>query len=418
MKKIVIVLMIITGLVALPSLALAEELAVGTLFDHTGALKDWGPRHQNAVELAAKQMAAAGMTIHFIHKDSQTKAEAAKPAAEKLITGDKVAAIIGSSSSGVIVPVAEAVTSPKRVLMISPGATSPFITDLPQDADKDMLFRTCPSDTLQGVVLGKLAASLYETASVVYVNNPYGQGLAQQFQRSFVRHGGFVYTMIPHGEEVARSYVEQLRNAFGRMYSTKPFRSGRSDVLCVISYPEQAKVFVKEAIEVYNCKHFLFTDGTKSEELAATVGAANLEGMLGTAPGVAVGEAILTFDTDYTAEYGEFPKSPFIANAYDAAAVIGLAAYAAKAKDLPLTSPNIKDQLRAVANPPGTFIGPGEFELAFKLIDAGKTINYEGASGAIDFDQNGDVMAPIEVWRFKAGKIVTYRMEYQVTEEK
>jgi ABC-type branched-subunit amino acid transport system substrate-binding protein len=46
------------------------------------------------------------------------------------------------------------------LLMISPGATSPFITELPQDRDKDMLFRTCPSDTLQGVVLGKLAATM------------------------------------------------------------------------------------------------------------------------------------------------------------------------------------------------------------------------------------------------------------------
>lgn len=417
MKKIIKLLMVIVGLVALHAPVSAQEVVVGTLFDLTGALKDWGPRHQNAAELAAKQMAAAGLTINFVHQDSQTQAEAAKAAAEKLIAEDKVVAIIGSSSSGVIVPVAEAVTSPANVLMISPGATSPFITDLPQDQSKDMLFRTCPSDTLQGAVLGKLAASLYKTASVVYVNNAYGQGLARQFQRSFVHHGGFVYTMIPHDEAVASSYVEPLRNAFGRFYATKPFRSGRSDVLCVISYPEHAKILVKEAIEEYNCKHFLFTDGTKSEELAVAVGPAKLEDMLGTAPGVAVGEAFLKFDADYTAEFGEFPKSPFIANAYDAAAVIGLAAYAANAQGLPLTAPNIRDQLRAVANPPGTFIGPNEFELAFNMLESGKPINYEGASGTIDFDQNGDVMAPIEVWRFKAGKIVTYRMEYQVTED-
>lgn len=280
-----------------------------------------------------------------------------------------------------------------------------------------MLFRTCPSDTLQGVVLGKLAAGLYKTASVVYINNPYGQGLARQFQRTFVQNGGFVYTMIPLGEEVASSYVEPLRNAFGRMYSTKPYRSGQSDVLCVITYPEHAKIIVKEAIDVYKCKHFLFTDGSKSEALAAAVGADKLEGMMGTAPGVAVGEAFLTFDADYTAEFGAFPNSPFIANAYDAAAVIGLAAYAAKVKNLPLNSTNIRDQLRVVADPPGTFIGPGEFERGFKILASGQPINYEGASGSVDFDKNGDVVAPIEVWQFKAGKIVTYRMEYQVAQE-
>jgi ABC-type branched-subunit amino acid transport system substrate-binding protein len=409
--------MIILAVVGIPAMVSGADLVVGTLLDHSGALKEWGPRHQNAVELAAGQLADAGLSIDFVHQDSQTDAEAAKRAALGLVEQDKVAAIIGSSSSGVIVPVAETVTSPKNVLMISPGATSPFITDLPQDQGKDMLFRSCPSDTLQGVVLGKLAAGLYKTASVVYVNNPYGQGMARQFQRAFVQNGGFVYTMIPHAEAVAASYVEPLRNAFGRMFATKPYRSGQSDVLCVISYPEHAKIIVKEAIDVYKCKHFLFTDGTKSEALAAAVGADKLEGMMGTAPGVAMGEAFLKFDADYTAKFGDFPSSPFIANAYDAAAVIGLAAHAARVKNLPLTSSNIRDQLRTVANPPGTFIGPNEFDLGFKMLAAGKPINYEGASGSVDFDENGDVVAPIEVWRFKQGNIVTYRMEYQVVPE-
>jgi hypothetical protein len=70
-----------------------------------------------------------------------------------------------------------------------------------------------------------------------------------------------------------------------------------------------------------------------------------------------------------------------------------------------------------VANPPGTFVGPGEFEKAFELLKAGKPINYEGASGSVDFDVNGDVTAPIEIWRFHDGKIATYRMEYYVEKE-
>ncbi len=399
------------------SVALAEGLKVGSLFDHSGALKDWGARHQNAAELAAQEMAAAGFTIEFVHEDSQTAAEAAEKAARKLLGKDKVTAIIGSSSSGVIVPLAESVTCPENVLMITPGATSPFITDLPEDKDKDLLFRTCPSDALQGAVLGRLAAGLYKTASVMYVNNAYGQGLAEQFRRSFIKHGGTVYAMIPHAEAVAKSYAADLRNAFARMYSTRPFRSGRSDVLCVFSYPEHAKVYVKEAIDIYKAKHFLFSDGTKSEELAAAVGPEKLEGMMGTAPGAPAGEASLKFATNYTARFGELPRSPFIANAYDAASVLGLAAFAAEAKGLEPTSKNIRDQLREVANPPGTFIGPGEFEKAFELLKAGKPINYEGASGSVDFDVNGDVTAPIEIWRFQDGKIATYRMEYNVEKE-
>ena len=207
MKKLTLLVLFSILLVPFSSIVLAGGVKVGTLFDHSGALKDWGPRHQNAAELAAEQMAAAGFTIEFVHEDSQTAAEPAKKTAQKLIATDKVAVIIGSSSSGVIVPVAESVTSPNNVLMITPGATSPFITDLPEDKEKDFLFRTCPSDALQGAVLGRLAAGLYKTASVMYVNNAYGQGLADQFRRTFVKHGGTVYTMLPHGEAVAKSYA-------------------------------------------------------------------------------------------------------------------------------------------------------------------------------------------------------------------
>jgi ABC-type branched-subunit amino acid transport system substrate-binding protein len=139
--------------------------------------------------------------------------------------------------------------------------------------------------------------------------------------------------------------------------------------------------------------------------------------MMGTAPGVAGGESFANFSADYKAAFGSLPKIPFIANAYDATAVIGLAAYAAKVKGLPLTSHNIRDQLRQVANPPGQFIGAGEFKKAFELLAKAQAINYEGASGSVDFDNNGDVLAPIEIWKYSKGAIVTYRIEYQISEE-
>lgn len=91
-----------------------------------------------------------------------------------------------------------------------------------------------------------------------------------------------------------------------------------------------------------------------------------------------------------------------------------MAAYAAQIKKLPLTSANIRDQLREVGGSPGNLVGPDEFAQAFRLLAQGQPINYEGASGSVDFDQFGDVEAPIEVWRFKNGKIETYRMEYHV----
>ncbi|MBW2142705.1 MAG: amino acid ABC transporter substrate-binding protein, partial [Deltaproteobacteria bacterium] len=117
------------------------------------------------------------------------------------------------------------------------------------------------------------------------------------------------------------------------------------------------------------------------------------------------------FNAAFKKEFGRLPPLPFITNAYDGMSVIGLAAYAAKVKGLPLTPRNIRDYLRYVANPPGKIVLAGEFSKAFDLLKKGQDINYEGAAGAVDFDVNGDVATPIEIFKYSKGKIVTVRME-------
>lgn len=407
MKRVVVFATVLIFSMALFSPAMAADIKVGTLMPNTGPLKEFGPNCQNGVKLAAKQMAAAGFTMKLIHEDSETSAIPANNAAKKLVEIDKVVAIVGALASGVTVPVAESVTCPSRVIMISPASTSPLITVLPSDEKKDVLFRTCPSDALQGVIAGKLAASFNKTAAILYVNNPYGQGLAVQFTKSFEKRGGEVVAGVPHDEKAGESYTAELRRAL----------EGNPDRLCAFSYPEHAKVYLKEAIEFFKYKKFLFCDGTKSEVLIKALGAKNLEGQLGTAPGSAGGDPFVIFNADYKTEYGTLPPLPFITNSYDAAAVIGLAAYAAKVKGLALTSTNIRDNLRAVAGPPGEVVQPGEFKKAFDLLRQGKQINYEGAAGSVDFDKHGDVVTPIEVWKYTKGTIRTVRVEYEVPKE-
>ena len=377
------------------------EIKVGTLLSHTGPLKEFGPNLQNGVVLAAKQMAEAGFEIKLIHEDSETSAIPGTDAAKKLVEIDRVVAIIGALASGVTVPVAESVTIPGQVLHISPASTSPLITVLPSDRGKDWLFRTCPSDALQGVTAGKLAAEQVKTASVLYVNNPYGQGLMENFKESFELHGGKVLAAIPHDEKAAESYTAELRKAL----------ADNPDVLTAYSYPQHAQVYLKEAIEFFNHRNFFFCDGTKSEDIIEALGPENVEGMMGTAPGSAGGEPLDLFNAAYEKEFGKLSPLPFITCAYDAMAVIGLAAYSVIEKGMDLTSTNIRDNLREVAGPPGTIVMPGEFKEAFDLLKKGEKINYEGAAGAVDFDGNGDVVTPIEVWKFTKGTIETVRME-------
>jgi ABC-type branched-subunit amino acid transport system substrate-binding protein len=407
MKKVIFLTGVLILSLAFISGALAQEVKIGTLLAHTGPLKEFGPNLQNGAILAAKQMAAAGFQIKLIHEDSETSAIPAVNAAKKLVEIDKVVGIIGALASGVTVPVAESVTCPNNVIQISPASTSPLITVLPADQGKDFLFRTCPSDALQGVIAGRVCASYNKTASVLYVNNPYGQGLAEQFKRSFEKRHGKVLAMVPHDEKAAESYTAELRKAL----------AGNPDRLCAYSYPEHAKVYLKEAIEFFKYRKFLFCDGTQSEDIIKALGARNVEGQRGTAPGSAGGMPYVIFNSDYRLSFGRLPPLPFITCTYDATAVIGLAAFAAKAKGLPLTAANIRDQLREVACPPGEVINCGEFKKAFDLLKNGKKINYEGAAGSVDFDENGDVITPIAVWKYSKGDIVTTSMEFDIPAE-
>jgi ABC-type branched-subunit amino acid transport system substrate-binding protein len=407
LNKIFSILIILPFLI-FSSLSLAQELRIGTLLDYTGPLKEFGPNIKNGCELAAKQLREAGLDVKLFHEDSETSAIPAINAAKKLVEINRVVAIIGSLASGVTIPVAESVTIPNEIIQISPASTSPLVTVLPADKGKDFLFRTCPSDALQGVIAGKLARDLgYKTASVIFVNNPYGQGLAEQFKKSFEKRGGKVLAMIPHDEKASESYTAELK----KVMEKKP------SIVCAFSYPEHAKVYIKEAIEFFKFKNFLYCDGTKSYDIIKAVGPKNVEGQYGTVAASVKGNAYDMFVGDYTKEFGKLPPLPYITNGYDAVAVVGLAAYACKAKGLPITSKNIRDQLRFVSNPPGEVIKPGEFKKAFQLLDQGKDINYEGASGSVDFDVNGDVVTPIEIWQYKGGDMVTVRIEYQIPKE-
>jgi len=147
---------------------------LGTLFDYTGALAEFGPPFRNAAELAAQHLNEAarlvlgGPLIRLIHEDSGTTASIGVDRARKLVNVDRVPAIVGSLASFVTMPIATSVTVPAQALQISPSSTSTLITTL---QDNDYLFRTTASDAFQGVALAMLATGeiipgvRYRTAS-------------------------------------------------------------------------------------------------------------------------------------------------------------------------------------------------------------------------------------------------------------
>lgn len=381
-----------------------DPLIVGHLNAFTGSLSYFGPAHRNAADLAADHVNRAGgidgALMIIISRDTGVNPVQGVDAARALVDVENAVAIVGALASGVTLPVAESVTVPKRVLQVTGASTSPAITVLNDD---DFLFRTAASDAAQGVVLARLAQEEgYRSAGIMFINNPYGDGLAAQFEETFTSLGGTVTSKVPH-EDSQPTFTSELERA----------TAGDPDVLITISYPGQAEIYLRESLEGGYADTFLFVDATKSAEMVEVVGWDALDGTFGTAPGSPDTPALQTFHSSYAdAHGGQKPEHPFTSETYDAAVLIALAA--AKAGTT-TDAAAIRDAIRSVANAPGEVVGPGVegIERALMLIADGQEINYEGAAGPVDFDENGDVIGPIEIWQVKDGEIrSTGRFEF------
>ena len=371
-----------------------DPVKIGTLLDYTGALATYGPPIRNGADLAAELLNDAGgvlgRPVEAAHKDSGTSAQIATDGARALVNTEGVQAIVGSLASGITIAVANSVTIPNEIVMVSPASTSPAISVL---EDGDYLFRTAPSDAAQGVVLARLARELgYDSAATLYINNQYGEGLSRVFSESFEAAGGTVTAQVPH-EEGQSTYLSELGNA----------TDGSPDVLISMSYPVSAEVYLREAIEGGIIDTFMFVDGTKSQEMFDNLDQAGLEGSYGTAPGAEESDAKALFNFLYEERYGQLPSNPFIGEGFDAFAIIALAIEKAGEYD----STAIRDAMREVAAPPGIKVGPEDFDHAIELIQSGRDINYEGVSGSHDFDDKGDVVNTIEIWMIDEGQITS-----------
>ena len=152
----------------------------------------------------------------------------------------------------------------------------------------------------------------------------------------------------------------------------------------------------------------MFVDGNKSQTLFDALfdsigGSERVDGSHGTAPGAQPTDESEVFTAIYKQRYGSLNAEPFIGEAFDAFIIAALAIEKAGANE----ASAIRDAMREVANAPGTPVGPGEIDLALQLIRAGEDINYEGVAGSQDFDENGDVVNTIEIWKIEDGQVVS-----------
>jgi len=383
-------LALVLSLALAPLAAHAQDVKIGAIMPLTGDLQDFGNSDVKGVQLAVKEIneqgGVLGQELELAVADSRTSPQAGVDAARKLVNVENVAGLVGALSSGVTIPIGRSVSSEAGVPQISNASTSPVITTLD---DNGYLFRTVPSDALQGVVLGDIVHEKgLRKVSTLYVNNDYGEGLANVFKKQFTKLGAEVLENLPY-EKGKASYRGELSRA----------AEGDPDALLLVAYPENGITIIRQALEGGYFDRFIFTDGMKTPKVVQQIGGQYLADSVGSTPTSIASAGADHFKQAYEAEYGELPPKPFIDTAYDAAYLLALAIEKAGTTD----GAKVRDALHEVANPPGEKVTAGEWKKARELIAAGKDINYEGAAGPHDFDENGDVPGVIEEWRFTEG---------------
>ncbi len=384
--------MIAVGLSACSGDDDVAQLKIGYLADFSGPIAEFGPEIQTGVELAIKHINDAGgvngKDVVFVTGDTGLNPTQGVEEARRLVDIENVHAIVGPLSSSVTIAVAESVTGAAGVPTISPSATSPAVSTA---NDNGYLFRSTTSDAAQGPVLAQLAANEgIDNVGVLFINDPYGQGLTEAFEAAFTG----TLTKASY-EDGAASYLAELNQAAG----------GGADVLVAIGFPTQAQVYIREALENDIFSRFLFVDGTKSQDLIDDIGGEFLNGSKGTAPVGAKSTALAAWDAAYTAEFGALPTRPFVREAYDAVIAIALASQLAGSVE----SADLRDALVEVASPRGAVIIPGAESVAsgLKATANGDDVNYEGAATTLDWNAAGDVTTGfVGIWQYQDGTIV------------
>ncbi len=369
-------------------------LKLGSILPSTGDLASIGQNMPVAVKFAVDTINACGGVngepVTLIAEDSQTDPNTGSAAMTKLAEVDRVAGVVGAFASSVSSAAVD-VAVRNRVMLISPGSTSPEFTERAAQGDFEGYWaRTAPPDTYQAAALATLASEKgFSRVATVAINNDYGVGFEREFVKTFKSLGGEVINENNpiRYDAKATTFDSEAAAAF----------DGEPDAVLGVLYVETGSLLLKSAYEqgLSEGVTVMLTDGVYSEDFPDQVGRTPdgrsiISGALGTVPGAA-GEALAALSEQWQAETGK-EVSAFVPHSWDATVLLMLAAEAADAN----TGEGIASKIREVANAPGTPVTDACEAIA--LLRAGEDIDYQGASSNVDLDENGDTIGSYDVW--------------------
>lgn len=340
---------------------------IGGMYPLSGDGAAYGIPIQRATKIALDEINAKGgingKKFEIIYEDSKCNPKDGNAAAQKLVNIDKVKVIIGGVCSGETIAAAK-ITEPNKVILISPSATSPDITQA-----GDFVFRVAPSDAYAGIVSSEYAFNVLKSkkASVISETTDYAQGLRKVFKENFVGLGGKIVS-----DETYNPEDTDFRTQVTKVKSANP------DVIFVVPQAPAKGILLVKQIKEAGLKQQLLTAEVLTGRNVVKDNADNLEGLIGVeqkldenAPKTS---ALLAKYNQQTGEGAPFPA--YMAGAYD---VVYLLAEAIEKNGY--DSEKIRDFLYNVKD-------------------------YDGAVGKLTIDKNGEPILEFSVKQVKNGELV------------
>jgi branched-chain amino acid transport system substrate-binding protein len=404
-----------------------DTIPIGAVISLTGTLNYLGLPEQLAVKVALSQVNAVGgvlgKNLALTVIDDATDPNTSQNAYNSLNNQQRPVAFIGPTGSPAAV-VVQAIAFQNQIIDITPSASTPILTDAQPSHDRYM-FRTAASHDLQAKALAKWMAAgppgggpaTCTKPAVIYQDDAFGAPMAAAFQKYFPANvstdGGITpgVVLIKVPATAQGSYKPQVDQVIN---------DPSINCQLLILFQALGKQYVVDWINetsgqpTHAFDKFL-TLGCNALQVDTFIAATRQNPADPKSPSFAENMYTLNFDTNpQTPEFGDFKNlftaqnplqqgqadiSPYTANTYDAVILIALAIQQAGGTD---DKVKLRDALFDVSRD-GTSFGPAQVADALAAIRDGKNIDYQGASGNVDFDDNGDVLQDFVVFKIQQG---------------
>jgi ABC-type branched-subunit amino acid transport system substrate-binding protein len=377
-----------------------SDIKIGAVLPLTGALAPYAPATRKASELALEQVQAAlkeagvdDVSVSMSVEDFQTSEQGAVQSARKAIS-EGANVLVGIWTSGGVLAAAKAVTVRQGVPLISPTASSTDITKLDDDG---LVSRLLAADNVQAMSVAQVAAKELgpkAKLSLAGVNEAYGAGFARNFKQVWEAGGGTTTGTVLY-DPTAPEFDSEAGDIV----------AGNPDGFVFFSYPDSFAKLSRSLLRTgkYDGTRSFFSESLASLDTLKGTGIlpavlAGGKGTLPTAPTTT--DAARAFDELYK-KSSRKPAEHFSydTHSFDTVILAALAGIAAKSDD----PRAIGAKIREVASPPGKQYTFQQLPEAIKALRDGQDIDYEGVSGPVNLDENGDLEATAAYF-----KTVTY----------